>query len=252
MAVAVGNTASSLLSPTSFFHATSCDIKQQVSSLVLPPNQNQLFVEANLDLNFVGLAFGVQNYTCTQAGNFTSAGAVAELIDVSCLTGSSIFHSLPDQTYNLWTNKDFDSTSVQDIISSFHMSNPPEILAQHYFITNPTTGQGLSPVWDFRSSGKFSAGGGASRTAFVVAKGKGSLPAPTDPKKDINWLQVENIGGDAGGNVAQVVYRTDTRGGQPPDSCQFGSSLDVSIKYVSFYCKHILSHPLTTSVSHSL
>lgn len=90
------------------------------------------------------------------------------------------------------------------------MKHLPEVLAQHYFIPNPVTGSGLSPKWDFTSSGKFE----GQEDAFVVARGQGSLPAPTDPTKDIAWLEVVNIQGDA----ANIVFRTDTRGGQPPTS----------------------------------
>jgi hypothetical protein len=36
---------------------------QQIDNKIVPPS--------NLTLNFVGLAFGVQNYTCTQSNNFT-------------------------------------------------------------------------------------------------------------------------------------------------------------------------------------
>lgn len=135
-------------------------------------------------------------------------GAVAQLIDMSCLAGSSVFHDLPDQLYASWTN--YTSSSVQDIISHLHMRNPPEVLAQHYFIPNPATGQGLSPKWDFTSSGKFN----GNQEAFFVGAGEGSLPAPTDPKRDINWLQVGNVQG----KIANMVFRTDTRGGQPPSS----------------------------------
>ena len=132
-------------------------------------------------------------------------GAVAELIDTSCLAGSSVFHDLPDQLYDSWVK--FDHNSIQEIISHLHIRNPPEILAQHYFITNPITGQGLSPKWDFTSSGKFN----GNQDAFFVGRGVGSLPAPTDPKKDINWLQVGNLQG----KFADVVFRTEMIDGTP-------------------------------------
>ncbi|CAL1699294.1 unnamed protein product [Somion occarium] len=209
----------------SWLHAANCDITNQTSSLVVPPSQTQLVAPTNESLSSVGLAFGIQNYTCTQSNNFTNVGAVAELIDVSCLAGSSVFRQLPDQLYDSWVN--FNQSSVQEIIDHLHVLNPPEILAQHYFVSNPTTGQGLSPKWDFTSSGKFS----GNKDAFFVGRGQGSLPAPTDPKKDINWLEVANVQG----SIANTVFRTDTRGGQPPSSCEFGKTQDTSVRYVSFY-----------------
>ncbi|KAI0792339.1 hypothetical protein C8Q75DRAFT_752412 [Abortiporus biennis] len=205
-------------------HPTNCNIAQQQSVAVnIPQNQTQIQPTAS-PYQFTGLAYGVQNYTCSQAGNYTNIGAVAELIDVSCFTGSDIFLKLPDQLYASWYNASSDIT-VQDTINIFHDLNPPEVLAQHYFIPNPAGG--LSPKWDFTSSGKFQ----GKSNAFIVVKGKGSLPSPNDPSKDINWLDVVRIDGDA----ADEVLRTDTRGGQPPSSCTPGQSPDISVKYVSFY-----------------
>lgn len=95
-----------------------------------------------------------------------------------------------------------------------HFLDPPASLAQHYFVPNPTTGgQGLSPKWDFTSSGKFA----GNADAFVVAKGVGSLPSPDDPSKDVAWLEVQAVQGE----IADVVFRTDTVGGQPPSSVSF-------------------------------
>lgn len=50
---------------------THCNISQDVDRLNLVPVHNQIVPPSNLTLNFVGLAFGVQNYTCTQNNNFT-------------------------------------------------------------------------------------------------------------------------------------------------------------------------------------
>ena len=108
--------------------------------------------------------------------------------------------------------------TIQDFINFFHDSNPPEILAQHYFVPNPVTGQGLSPKWDFTSSGnpKFV---GDSKAVFVV-RGVNNVPAP-NKTTDIAWLNVANIGQDKGGRIADQVFRTNTIGGQPPSSVSF-------------------------------
>ena len=91
-----------------------------------------------------------------------------------------------------------------------HFLNPPASLAQHYFVPNPTTGQGLSPKWDFTSSGRFA----GNADAYVVGKGVGTLSSPDDPSKDVAWLQVQNVQG----KIADTVFRYDTVGGQPPSS----------------------------------
>ena len=50
---------------------TRCDISQSVDRLNLAPINNTLTPPTNTTPTFVGLAFGVQNYTCTQSNNFT-------------------------------------------------------------------------------------------------------------------------------------------------------------------------------------
>ncbi|THH00867.1 hypothetical protein EW026_g1749 [Hermanssonia centrifuga] len=146
------------------------------------------------------------------------------------MVNSTIFNTIQAPLFAAWDA--FDGLSIQDFIAFFHGVNPPEILAQHYFVTNPTTGQGVSPKWDFVSSGNAKFVG--NDKAFIVAKGKASIPAP-NTTTDINWLDVVNIGGDAGGLIADEVFRTDTVGGQPPSSCTFGQTQDISVKYASKY-----------------
>ena len=129
------------------------------------------------------------------------------------MVNSTQFNTIQEPLFAAWNA--FEGISIQDFINLFHDINPPEILAQHYFVTNPTTGQGVSPKWDFTSSGNPRFVGNTD--AFIVAKGKGSVAAPNS-SVNINWLDVVNIGGAAGGEIADEVFRTDTVGGQPPSS----------------------------------
>ena len=46
-----------------------CDISASASKIDLAPINNAF--QANFTPTFVGLAFGVQNYTCPQSNNFT-------------------------------------------------------------------------------------------------------------------------------------------------------------------------------------
>ncbi len=139
---------------------------------------------------------------------YRSTGAVAELIDVSCIVSQPSFATLQNDLFNAWTN--LIPYPIQAVIDLLHLVNPPEVLAQHYFVPNPTTGQGVSPKWDFTSSGAFQ----GSQNAYIVAKGKGTLPAPTNATRDVAWLDVTGIQGD----IANEVFRFDTVGGQPPSS----------------------------------
>ncbi|EMD35436.1 hypothetical protein CERSUDRAFT_75034 [Gelatoporia subvermispora B] len=211
------------------FQVHSCNVSAFVPTF--PPNQTQLVVPNNTVPSFIGLAFGVQNYTCTSSNNFTNVGAFAELIDVSCLTAvPEVFNTIQDPLFAFWSN--FTGASIQEIVDLLHFIDPPEVLAQHYFVTNPTTGMGVSPKWDFTSSGSFQ----SNPDAFIIAKGKGSLPAPTNATTDVNWLDVVNVEG----SIASEVFRVDTRGGQPPASCVFDQTADISVKYVSKYILSLL------------
>lgn len=211
---------------------TGCDISHDVAQMNLAAINNSLKPPTNTTPTFVGLAFGVQNYTCTASNNFTYAslpfrtklklmlliccsniGAVAELFDVSCLVNSTLFADIQTPLFAAW--KAFTGPSIQDFIGFFRDTNASAVLAQHYFVPNPTAGQGLSPKWDFAAAGNPALAGNPN--ASVVAAGKGSVAAP-DAAADINWLDVVRVPGGAGGAAADEVFRTDTAGGQPPAS----------------------------------
>jgi len=99
------------------------------------------------------------------------------------------------------------------------------LLGSHFFI-NATSGTGISPVWDFRGA---SAKGNPD--AFTLAAEGATIPAPTGPQ-DIDWVQLKSVSGA----LATQIYRTDTRGGVPPSSCEVGSA-PITVK---FTCKYWL------------
>lgn len=88
------------------------------------------------------------------------------------------------------------------------------------------TGAGI-PKFDFTTSG-VNAG---NVDAFVLTKKAFGAPAPTG-MQDVDWLSLTNIGA---GKLADEVYRTDTREGQPPASCTPGSE-PITVKYAAKYC----------------
>jgi hypothetical protein len=176
----------------------------------------------------VGVAFGVQNYTCSTNNNFTSTGAVAQLYDISCLSQSSpdLFNTIQEPLYDAWVNLTSEIT-VQEITAIIPaLLSPDVILSDHYFVANPS-GSGLSPVWDFRATQRFH----GNQNAFILGASTGSVAAPVDPAHNVNWLRLRKVSGD----IADEVYRTDTIGGQPPTSCTHGQTQDISVKYVSQY-----------------
>ena len=96
----------------------------------------------------------------------------------------------------------------QEIIDGLDGIGSPEVLGQHYFILNPS-GSGLSPKWDFTSASE-----AGHPDAFVIGARTGDIPAPTNPTTNVDWLSLSNAGGD----LADQVFRVQTRGGQPPAS----------------------------------
>ncbi|KAG6823481.1 hypothetical protein H0H93_003586, partial [Arthromyces matolae] len=135
-----------------------------------------------------------------------NVGAVAELFDISCLYHTSGFANITDFTYALWHAAPSFLTA-SSIISVLHPVGTPAILGQHYYVTNPVGGVGVSPKWDFTSQGATR----GNPNAYVVASKVASLNAPTGAQ-DIAWVQLAAVTG----SLATEVYRTDTRGGQPP------------------------------------
>ena len=160
--------------------------------------------------------------------HFRAAGAVAQIFDISCDYKDNV-NALPQyltDVFKVWSDHK-DAGHVQNlkggsvrlafrsslfgadgtIVSALKKDFPSlagSILGEHFFIPNPTGSPGLSPRWDFtRSQG--------NSEAFVTVQKKASIPAPTG-KQDVDWLDLTNIDG----KLAFEVYRTDTRGGQPP------------------------------------
>ncbi|KAF4564706.1 hypothetical protein EYR40_010878 [Pleurotus pulmonarius] len=174
--------------------------------------------------SYISVAIGVQNYSCADTGTYTSIGAVAELFDISCLLGTPAFDHIEDLAFTIWKALP-NKVTADKVIELLHLAKTPTILGQHYFITNPITGSGLSPKWDFTSQGATK----GNPNAFVVGARSGGVPAPTGPQ-DVDWLFLTGVQGQ----LADQIYRVDTRGGQPPATCTPGSA-PISVKYASKY-----------------
>jgi len=85
----------------------------------------------------------------------------------------------------------------------------PEKLGEHFFFNKE--GGGIAPIWDFRGD---SAPDQAD--AFVVASKVANIKAPTG-SQDVDWLQLKGVSG----GLATSLYRTHTKGGQPPASVSY-------------------------------
>ncbi|KAJ7174780.1 hypothetical protein C8R46DRAFT_848295, partial [Mycena filopes] len=194
----------------------SCDPAKAVMDL--PANQTALVAPSTPPL-FVMLGVGVQNYSCSSTtSTFSSIGAVASLFDIACLAQTKKFATIQNTAFERWIKAPEDETALS-------IGRGPDLLGFHYFVTSPS-GTGLSPKWDFTSTGKFA----GNTTAFVIGVKVGDILAPTDPAVNIDWLALNN----GGGALASKIFRIDTVGGQPPTSCVPGSA-DISVKYTAKY-----------------
>ncbi|KAF8962604.1 putative malate dehydrogenase [Flammula alnicola] len=191
------------------------------------PNLPQALTAPTAKGSFVGIAIGTQNYTCTSTGTYTNVGALAELFDISCLINTPLFGILPDIAIAAWEAAP-PAVSAPEMISTLHLFSGPVILGQHYYVTNPITGSGINPKWDFTSQGADA----GNPNAFVVASKINSTTALTG-SKDIDWVFLKSLTG----SLAQEVYRTDTRLGQPPATVlhAWPGSPEIVVKYAAKY-----------------
>ena len=118
--------------------------------------------------------------------------------------GTPLFDALEVAAFALFNAE--KSITVDDVISALGSSYP--VLGQHYFVTNPFTGSGVSPTFDFRAASRE-----GDPNAFVIANKTGDIPAPTG-SQDVDWLELTGAIGD----LAKHVFRLDTKAGQPPSS----------------------------------
>ncbi|KAJ7635062.1 hypothetical protein FB45DRAFT_790570 [Roridomyces roridus] len=203
---------------------TGCDVSRV--KIKLPANQTQLVAPAE-GPSFIGLAIGVQNYTCTAAtSTWTNVGAVAELFDVSCLAASGLsdFSDLTQSVFQSWQAVPPTVTILEiiDTLAPFHLQG---FLGQHFFVPSPS-GTGLSPEWNFASASL-----AGHPNAFVIGAKVGDIPSPNGPPA-IDWLMLNNA--TATGVLARQIFRINTVNGDAPASCTPGEA-DISVKYSSTY-----------------
>ncbi|KAI0696843.1 hypothetical protein BC835DRAFT_1340949 [Cytidiella melzeri] len=222
----LASTAAVLASPTKTRATASlCDVSTVTLTIPSSTSGTPLASPLSSGPKYIGLAVGTQNYTCGSAGTYTSAGALAELFDISCLPPST-FNGLTTAAYVAWEAAPA-SVTPQDIIDALAGAGSPEVLGQHYFITNASGG--LSPKWDFTSASM-----AGNPNAYVVGVRTGDIPAPTDPTVNVDWLSLSN----GGGELAEQIFRVQTRGGQPPSSMQCApGSAEIYVRYTAQYCE---------------
>ncbi|OCF42517.1 hypothetical protein I317_03633 [Kwoniella heveanensis CBS 569] len=215
--------------PTTLASIQSADFKSLLSSEKIPQNcpinktltvplsaaaGGTLAVPAGQAVSMITVGRGVQNYTCTN-GTYVSAGALANLFDVSCLFSLTAKSVNPAKLSELLPKLAFKASLFSD-------AGKLPIAINHLFVATPNSATpGISP--------EFALSSGSDQ--IIVSK-LGASPAPSDPGVNVPWLQLTAIEGQ--GTLAKSVFRVDTVNGQPPSSCTTeGESL--SVNYASMY-----------------
>lgn len=150
------------------------------SSLPVPPSDDCL--------EFIALAIGTQEYSCTNSGGMTTpthTGATATLYNVAPLVpflpAEDYLHNLP--AYFLHYNYgELKNSSLS-------------VLGHHYYVDGV-------PTFDLGDSGLFQ--------LEIYA----TIEAPQNPSENIGWVYGKSLDG------TWTVYRVETAGGNSPPSCQ--------------------------------
>ncbi|KAH7317525.1 hypothetical protein B0J17DRAFT_686745 [Rhizoctonia solani] len=182
---------------------SGCDVSS--AKLALPPG---IGIPGGVKPQYIALGFGTQNYTCSSAGAYTAAGAVADLVDLSCAytANRDLFDNSETYAYTLYPRWQL----VQQALDPY-----TRIIGKHYFITENGS---IAPKFDFAQSGK----------GYIVSKKIGGVASPKG-SKNVDWLELQNTSG----SLSKYVFRVDTVGGQPPASCRPGQTL--AVKYAAKY-----------------
>ncbi|EER29476.1 hypothetical protein D8B26_003974 [Coccidioides posadasii str. Silveira] len=184
--------------------ASGCNIFKTV----LPDtgNGSELPVPASkLELKYITLGVGTQNYTCENLETPSLVGAVATLYDASCLVTK---HSLLlDMFARLAVRL---PTKILNHMISKYLNI--DLMGHHYFA-------GSVPMFDLRQVGQ-------QDYAYVSVAAK--VPAPRNI--DVDWLKLDRVDGSG----IETVYRVKTTSGKAPATCR-NMPGRFEVKYLAQY-----------------
>jgi hypothetical protein len=140
-----------------------------------------------------------------------SAGAVAQLYDISSLFPGSEFSKIQNDTYDDWNafqgSDPTDSTLVQQLESKYNIT----LSGQLYYIYD--NAGNLSPVVDL-----------SNPNANVVAEVTGDIPSP-DGSSNIDWQEMTGVSGQ----LATTIFQVSTQGGEQVDSISVSISRSATV-----------------------
>ena len=197
-----------------------------VSKLALPEGGLGL-PQPDLELKYVLLGVGTQNYSCSDDGDADAApaatGAIAELFDLGPLltseayspaTVTTLINRIPGLVLP-FTNK---KGKVRGNLSRLGFPT----VGKHFFQSNPT-----APVFDL-----------TELDARAVVGLDSKVPPPADAfsgkneEGAVDWLFLTDAGGSFGG--VSNVYRLVTAGGKAPETCK-GKKSEFTVEYAAEY-----------------
>jgi hypothetical protein len=203
---------------------TSCAVKP--NTLVMPPGAVAALGTPPAVPAYVGLALGVQNYTCNATDStWVNVGVISILLDVSCLVEDQDgLANLQEEAWTEWNGAP-KSLTVPKLIEQLRArpadTKYPIVLGPHDFTVNPITGVGINPRFDFS---EFT---GIPNDIFI---GVHITTYQDGNPDDVLWLHVVHVQGP----LFNQLWRTRTMGGMPPTSCKPGAE-DISVRYSATY-----------------
>ncbi|RYP89731.1 hypothetical protein DL770_004119 [Monosporascus sp. CRB-9-2] len=185
---------------------------------------------AGLMLKHVAIGRGTQNYTCDTTNSAAvpvAAGAVATLFNASCVASAypDLLHMLPK--LSLRFDLPFTTAAISDEDDGVaHRMGPADlaISGAHYF-TDATT-----PFFNLDTPRAARGEAGCAKEEATPAPA--DAPAGPGGEPAVAWLRLSTREGATGG--LREVYRVETAGGSPPESCQ-GMPAAFEVQYAAEY-----------------
>lgn len=174
------------------------------------PRGSALQLPTGRTLKYLALGVGTQNYVCGKDKTtlrWLPHGAEASLLDVSKAGANA--STLPD------LGAQGGRTQVRGPDLKDYRQ-----LGKHFFFRE-TPGSDMSPIFDFSNE----------KLGKLVMQKVNAVNAPRRSDRNVAWLQLRTLEGD----FAAVVYRTSTRGGQPPLTDCINEKEVIKRKYLALY-----------------
>ncbi|RYO84607.1 hypothetical protein DL766_009859 [Monosporascus sp. MC13-8B] len=209
--------------------APVCDLSKAQMPLAPTPMAGPA---AGLILKHVAIGRGTQNYTCDTTNSTAvpaAAGALATLFDASCLASAypDLLHMLPKLALRFDLPLPAATTADDDEDDGVAQRMGPADLAvsgTHYFTDD------MTPFFNLDTSR--AALGEAGCTKEEATPAPADAPAGQGDEPAVAWLRLSTLDGATGG--LREVWRVETAGGSPPESCQ-GMPAAFEVQYAAEY-----------------